>query len=184
MSLHPNELQRRGRSAGILAGVALGVLMVAFFRAQVIEHAEFALQSDDNRLNEVVLPAPRGMILDRHGQVIAENIPGYSVSILSPKTDSLRETLRRLSSILPMSDSMIEVVVKRYRAAPARPAVILTDASFEQVSILEEERNRFPSLVIQAAPKRYYPDSQAVASFVGYPASISEAELETERTQA
>jgi hypothetical protein len=83
MSLHPNELQRRGRSAGILAGTALGILLVAFFRAQVIEHAEFALQSDDNRLNEVPLPAPRGMILDRNGQVIAENIPGYNVSILS-----------------------------------------------------------------------------------------------------
>ena len=180
MSLHPNELQRRGRSAAILAGIALGVLLAAFFRAQVIEHAEFALQSDDNRLNEVPLPAPRGMILDRNGQVIAENIPGYSVSILSPKVDSLRATLRRLSSILPLSDSMIEVVVKRYRAAPVRPAVILTDASFEQVSILEEERNRFPSLVIQAAPKRYYPDSQSVASFVGYTGEINEAELEAE----
>ena len=180
MSLHPNELQRRGSSAGILAGIALGVLLAAFFRAQVIEHAEFALQSDDNRLNEVPLPAPRGMILDRNGQVIAENIPGYSVSILSPKVDSLRATLRRLSSILPLSDSMIEVVVKRHKAAPARPAVILSDASFEQVSILEEERNRFPSLVIQAAPKRHYPDSQAVASFVGYTGEINEAELETE----
>ena len=137
MSFQPNELQRRGRSAGILTAIAIGVLLVAFFRAQVIEHAEFALQSDDNRLNEVVLPAPRGMILDRNGHVIAENIPGYSVSILSPKADSLRATLQRLSSILPMSDSMMEVVVKRYRAAPARPAIILNDASFEQVSILE-----------------------------------------------
>jgi penicillin-binding protein 2 len=92
----------------------------------------------------------------------------------------LRATLQRLTSILPMSDSVIDVVVKRYRLAPARPAVILTDASFEQVSILEEERNRFPSLVIQAAPKRHYPDSQAVASFVGYTGSINEAELATE----
>jgi penicillin-binding protein 2 len=180
MSLHPNELQRRGRSARLLTAIAIGVLLAAFFRAQVIEHAEFALQSDDNRLNEVVLPAPRGMILDRNGQVIADNIPGYSVSILSPKADSLRATLQRLTSILPMSDSVIDVVVKRYRLAPARPAVILTDASFEQVSILEEERNRFPSLVIQAAPKRHYPDSQAVASFVGYTGSINEAELATE----
>lgn len=181
MSLHPNELQRRGRSAAILTATALGVLLAAFFRAQVVEHAEFALQSDDNRLNEVVLPAPRGMILDRNGQVIAENIPGYSVSILSPKADSLRDMLRRLSTVLPLSDSMIEVVVKRYRAAPARPAVILSDATFEQVSMLEEERSRFPSLVIQAAPKRHYPDSQAVASFVGYTGEINETELTREQ---
>ncbi|HEY5547327.1 MAG TPA: hypothetical protein VIK50_14840, partial [Gemmatimonadaceae bacterium] len=180
MSLHPNELQRRGRSAGILAGTALGILLVAFFRAQVVEHAEFALQSDDNRLNEVPLPAPRGMILDRNGQVIAENIPGYTVSMLSPLSDSLRASLQRLSSILPLSDSQVEVVVRRFRAAPSRPAVILTDATFEQVSMLEEERSRFPSLVIQAAPKRHYPDSQAVASIVGYTGEINEAELAAE----
>ena len=155
-------------------------MLVAFFRAQVIEHAEFALQSDDNRLNEVPLPAPRGMILDRNGQVIAENIPGYTVSMLSPKADSLRASLQRLSSVVPLSDSLIEVVVRRFKAAPARPAVILTDATFEQVSMLEEERNRFPSLVIQAAPKRYYPDSQAVAALVGYTGEVTEAQLATE----
>ena len=180
MSFHPNELQRRGRSAAILAGTALTILLVAFFRAQVIEHAEFALQSDDNRLNEVPLPAPRGMILDRNGQVMAENIPGYTVSMLSPKADSLRAALRRLSSVLPLTDSQVEVVVRRFRAAPARPAVILTDATFEQVSMLEEERSRFPSLVIQAAPKRHYPDSQAVAAIVGYTAEINEAQLASE----
>ncbi|HEX6943050.1 MAG TPA: penicillin-binding protein 2 [Gemmatimonadaceae bacterium] len=180
MSFHPNELQRRGRSAGILSGLALGVLLVAFFRAQVIEHAEFALQSDDNRLNEVPLPAPRGMILDRNGQVIAENIPGYTVSMLSPKADSLRAALQRLSSVLPLTDSQVEVVVKRFRAAPTRPAVILSDATFEQVSMLEEERSRFPSLVIQAAPKRHYPDRQAVAAIVGYTGEINEDELKTE----
>jgi penicillin-binding protein 2 len=180
VSLHPNELQRRGRSAGILAGVALGVLLAAFFRAQVLEHAEFALQSDDNRLNEVPLPAPRGMILDRNGQVIAENIPGYTVSILSPKADSLRASLRRLSTILPLSDSAIELVVRRSRAAPARPAIIFSDASYEQVSMLEEERSRFPSLVIQATPKRRYPDGKAVAALVGYTGEINEAELASE----
>jgi penicillin-binding protein 2 len=145
VSLHPNELQRRGRSAGILAATALGILLVAFFRTQVIEHADFALQSDDNRLNEVPLPAPRGMILDRNGQVIAENIPGYTVSILSPRSDSLRASLRRLSAVLPLSDSQVEVVVRRFLAARSRPAVILTDASFEQVSMLEEERSRSPA---------------------------------------
>ena len=181
MSFHPNELQRRGRSAAILASLAIGVLLTAFFRTQIVEHAQFALQSDDNRLNEVPLPAPRGMILDRNGQVIAENIPGYSVAMLSPKADSLRATLRRLSSILPMTDSQIEVVVRRYRAAPARPAVILSDATFEQVSMLEEERSRFPSLVIQATPKRHYPDGKAVGALTGYTGEINERDLTLER---
>jgi penicillin-binding protein 2 len=181
MSLHPNELQRRGRAAAILVATALGVLLAAFFRAQVVEHARYAMQSDDNRLNEVPLPAPRGMILDRNGQVIAENIPGYTVSMLAFRSDTLRENLRRLSAVLPLSDSTIEVVIRRFQAARSRPAVILTDATFEQVSMLEEERSRFPNLVIQSAPKRYYPDGMAVASVVGFTGPINEAELASEK---
>ncbi len=183
MSLHPNELQRRGRAAAVIVATALGVLLAAFFRAQIVEHAQFAMQSDDNRLNEVPLPAPRGMILDRNGQVIAENIPGYTVSMLAQRSDTLKATLQRLSSVIPLSDSMIEVVLKRFRAARSRPAVVLSDATFEQVSMLEEERSRFPNLVIQAAPKRYYPDGKAVASFVGYTGEINEAELNSETFQ-
>jgi penicillin-binding protein 2 len=120
------------------------------------------------------------MILDRNGQVIAENIPGYSVSMLSQRSDSLRAALQRLSSVLPLSDSLVEVVLRRFKAAPSRPAVILTDATFEQVSMLEEERNRFPSLVIDATPKRHYPDGPAVASIVGYTGEINEGELASE----
>jgi penicillin-binding protein 2 len=138
------------------------------------------MESDENRLNELPLSAPRGMILDRHGQVIAENIPGYTVSMLSTGPDSLRATLERLASIIPMTDSQVSVIVRRYRSAPTRPATIITDATFEQVSILEEQRVQFPGLLIQSAPKRHYPAGPAVATLVGYTGEINEDELARE----
>jgi penicillin-binding protein 2 len=180
MNLKPNELHRRGRVAAMGAAVAIGVLGAAFFRTQVLDHARYAMESDENRLNELPLPAPRGRILDRHGQVIAENIPGYTVSMLSTGPDSLRATLERLASIIPMTDSQVSVIVRRYRSAPTRPATIITDATFEQVSILEEQRVQFPGLVIQSAPKRHYPAGPAVATLVGYTGEINEDELARE----
>jgi penicillin-binding protein 2 len=184
MNLEPNEVHRRGRLAMGLTVAVIGTLMAFFFRTQVLEHSQFALQSDDNRLNEVPLPAPRGMILDRNGQVLAENVPGYTVSMLSPQADSLRAALRRLSAIVPMSDSQMAAIVRRSRANPARPVAVISDATFEQVSILEEQRSRFPSLIIQAAPKRRYPDGPAVAALVGYTGEINEAELARETYRA
>lgn len=180
MNLQPNEVHRRGRVAAGIAAACVALLGAAFFRTQVLEHSRFALQSDDNRLNEVPLPAPRGMILDRNGEVIAENVPGYTVSMLGHRSDSLRAALQRLAAVVPLSDSQIATVVRRFRASPARPATIITDASFEQVSVLEEQRSRFPNLVIQAAPKRRYPDGRAVAALVGYTGEINEAELARE----
>jgi len=177
MSFHPNEVQRRGRFARALVGLTLALLTGAFFRTQVLQNATYALQSEENRLREVPLPAPRGIIYDRNGLIIAENIPGYSVSILSPTADSLRASLRRLGTIITFSDEAIESAVRRLKRDPNRPTVVLADASFDQVSVLEEHRSEFPSLIIQASPKRYYPDGPAVASFVGYTGEISESEL-------
>jgi penicillin-binding protein 2 len=177
MSFHPNQVQRRGRYARILVGVTLGLLTTAFFKTQVLENARYALQSEENRLREVPLPAPRGIIFDRNGLIIAENIPGYSVSILASTSDSLRESLRRLGTIIPLSDDAIESAVRRYRREPNRPTVVLSDAGFDQVSVLEEHRSEFPSLIIQTAPKRFYPDGPVVSAFVGYTGEINETEL-------
>ena len=176
-SFHPNEVQRRGRIASTLVLVVIGTLGAAFFRTQVLRHAQYTLESEQNRLREVPLPAPRGIIYDRTGQVIAENLPGYTVSLLAPGADSLRAALRRLSGTIPLTTAQMDLAVRRFRRAPNRPAVILADASFDVVSVLEEHRIDFPGLIIQASPKRYYPDGAAVASFVGYTGEITEAEL-------
>ena len=177
MSLHPNDIQRRGRLAAGLTTVALVALAIGFFRAQVLESERYQLSSEKNRLREVPIPAARGIIYDRHGDIIAENVPGYSVSILSASADSLQATLERLSSIIDLTPAEIASAVRRLRRDPNRPTVVLADASFDQVSVLEEHRTEFPSLIIEATPKRRYPDGPAVSAFVGYTAEINESEL-------
>jgi penicillin-binding protein 2 len=177
VSFHPNDVARRARFASIGLMGAFLVLLGAFFKTQVLQNAQYVLQSESNRLREVPLPAPRGIIYDRAGRVIAENVPGYTVSILSPTPDSLRAVMRRLSATIPIGADQIDAAVRRYRRAPNRPTAILADASFDVVSVLEEHRVQFPGLIIQSAPKRHYPDGPAVAAFVGYTGEITEAEL-------
>lgn len=181
MSFHPNEVAHRARIATATLGVLFALLLTAFFRTQIVENSRYALQSEENRLREVPLPAPRGIIYDRHNEVLAENVPGYSVSLLSPSADSLRASLQRLAAMIPLGNDAIDLAVRRYRRAPYRPTVVLSDASFDVVSVLEERRIEFPGLIIQSAPKRYYPDGPAVASFMGYVGEITEAELASPR---
>ena len=94
---------------------AILALAGAFFRAQVFENAEYLVQSENNRLREVPLPGARGTIYDRHGEVIAENLPGYSVSILSPTEDSLRSALSTLSKVIQIDSAQQELAVRRGR---------------------------------------------------------------------
>ena len=177
MSFHPNDVRRRGIAASAIVSVVLVFLGAGFFRTQVLEHAEYRLQSETNRLREVPLPAPRGVIYDRNGKPIADNVVGYSVSVLAQREDTLRAVLQRLSGTINITPKQIEDAVRRYRRATTRPAVILPDATFDVVSVLEEHRMQFPGLIIQSAPRRFYPDGPIVAPFMGYTGEISEKEL-------
>jgi penicillin-binding protein 2 len=177
MSFHPNDIARRTQLSSIALTIGFVLLLGAFFRTQVLEHKTFAMQSEENRLRPIPLPAPRGIIYDRNGQIIAENLPAYSVSLISPSEDSLRATLKVLQPTLQLTEVDISKAVRRYRRAPTRPTVVLPDASIDVISVLEEHRIDFPRLIIQSVPKRYYPDGSVVASFVGYTGEITEDEL-------
>ena len=163
--------------------LVLGFLFLigAFFKTQVIQNHQYVMQSEENRLRPIPLPAPRGIIYDRHGEVIAENLPAYSVSITAPNVDSLRGALNALASTLQLEPYQINAAIRRYRRAPTRPTVVLPDASIDIVSVLEEHRLDFPRLIIQSVPKRYYPDGPMVASFVGYTGEITESDLNDPR---
>ncbi len=177
MTYHPNEVARRGRMASIVVLAIVGILGARFFSMQILQHAQYALQSDKNRLKEIPLPAARGMIYDRNGQVIVENVPGYTVSLLPARPESLGIVLRRLANRVNLSPAQVAAALRRHRAARNRPTVVVNDASFELVSQLEEHRVEFPGLIIQSTPKRFYPDSNIISAFSGYTAPVNDADL-------
>ena len=181
MSFHPNDIARRARIGTILIVGLMIVLLSGFFNTQVLQHEQYALQSEENRLREVPLPAPRGIIYDRKNNVIAENLPAYTVSLLSPTERALKAELKRLATVIQLTADDEKGALKRFRREPNRPTVIFPDAAIDVVAVLEEHRIDFPSLIIQSVPKRYYPDGEVVSAFVGYTSEISESELNSER---
>jgi penicillin-binding protein 2 len=177
MSFHPNDIARRTQLSSVALVAGFVLLLGAFFRTQVLQVGSYERQSEENRLRPIPLPAPRGIIYDRNGQIIAENLPAYAVSLVAPSEDSLKASLKVLQPTLQLTESDIATAIRRFRRAPTRPTVVLPDASIDVVSVLEEHRIDFPRLIIQSVPKRYYPDGPAVASFVGYTGEITEDEL-------
>ena len=183
-SFHPYLLDRRLRVTVLLVWGAFAAIGIAFFRTQILEHGKFKTQSETNRLRPIILPAPRGLITDRNGRVLADNVPGYAVSLL-PGTEatldaqvvSLRNRLGRVAPIIHLDSAGIERVLARFRRAPYQPALVLADAPFSVVSQLEERRLLVPGLVIQTEPKRYYPDSGVAAHLLGNVGEVTEQEL-------
>jgi penicillin-binding protein 2 len=180
-AFHPHQLDRRLSTARLTVWAVLGIISLAFFKAQILGHGKYQLQSETNRLRPIPLPAPRGIIFDRNGRILAENVPGYTVSILPGPAANLRATLARAASIAGLDSADIEDVLQRARKAPYQPALVLADAPFAVVSALEERRVEIPGLLIQSEPKRYYPDSSVVSHVVGYVGEVTEGERATQR---
>jgi penicillin-binding protein 2 len=173
----PDRLRTREATARRVLFVTFVLLTGAFFRAQVVGYRDYRLQSEKNRLRQVPLMAPRGMIEDRNGLPIAENQPGYTVKLFAPSVDSLRAVLGRFSRLVPLDSGTAEVIIRRFRGAQYQPVLVFTAADFSQVSRLEEHRYLLPGLVIQTEPRRIYRAGQAVAHLVGYVGEVSEDEL-------
>jgi penicillin-binding protein 2 len=177
---HPHVLARRAWVTAWLIGGVLGIIMAAFFRLQVLGRERYEFQSNQNRVRPVVLPAPRGLITDRHGAVLADNIPSYTISVLVPTPDALDTTLAAMAPLVGLDSVDIAAILGNNRGRSDDPIVIMRDAPFEVVSALEERRRSLPGLVIQTEPKRRYPHGEAVAHVVGYVNEITEDELADE----
>ncbi len=167
-----------------LVAIVLLSLAGQFFRVQILKHSAYALRSDENRIRALPMPPARGTIYDRHGRVIAENVPGYSIAVLPLTIDSLRVVLEELASILGHSEEMVQRRVTNYRKHPNRPITVESDASFAEVSAIEERRASLSGgILIEAAPKRRYPWGPMLAHVVGYVSEITDAQLRSPEFQ-
>jgi len=171
---------RRARAAGVLLIVVVLVLAGSFFRLQVLGGGAYELRSRNNRLRPIPIPAARGAIYDRRGELLAESIPGYSLSLLPAPPDSARATLDRLAPYLALDPDAIETILERRRRQPQLPVLVRDDLTFEQVAAVEERRPDFRLVVVETHPRRRYPAGPVTAHVIGYVGEISEAELDSD----
>ena len=175
---HPIARRKRARGGYVLVLTLMGILGLAFFRAQVLRSQDWELQSDSNRLRPLPLPAARGTIFDRDGRVLADNVPGYSVILLPSSRDTVRGTLARIAPFLDLTEERIQELERRIRVAPGQPLTVKVNADFEEVSAVEERRSWFPGLYLETRPRRRYLSGESVAHVMGYFGEVTSRELE------
>src|SRR5688500_3867314 len=164
---------RRSFYARAFLGLCFVILMGAAARLQVLEDDVYVVIARKNMLREVVVPAPRGTIYDRKGQVIAENVVGYRIMLMPGNRDSMNAQLRRLQPVLEMTDEDVVRANKKWDRERHLPMTVMADAPQDAVARLEEQRGLFPGVLVHEYAKRHYPAGSAVAHLIGYVAEIS-----------
>jgi penicillin-binding protein 2 len=156
----------------------LGTVSTAFFRAQVLDSAQFKLRADDNRLRVVPVPAPRGAIFDRNGRLLAETFASYALKLEPAPLDSIRYRLDRLAAVLELDSAAILAMLAEHDEHRNEALLVTSALSFEQLSWIEEHRSGIAGMLLEMQPLRRYPQGEAIAHLVGYVGEISKRELE------
>lgn len=173
---HPLERRKRALGGYLAIAVIMGTLAVSFFRVQVLRSDQWQLQAESNRLRQLPVTAPRGTIYDRNGVIMADNVPGYAITLLPGPPDSIRATLERMSQYIDLPPERIERLITDLRRY-GREVVVDAHADFELVSALEERRAEFPDVYIESRPQRRYPQGESMGHVLGYVGEITASEL-------
>ncbi|MDJ0926829.1 MAG: penicillin-binding protein 2 [Gammaproteobacteria bacterium] len=168
---------RRVIVAGLIAFFLVTLVFGRLFQLQILEYDYFSAQSQGNRIRVQPVPPTRGLIYDREGRVLAENVPSYQLELIPEQVPDLEATLARLVEIgLIDGEEVAELQTligthRRFDSIAIRQR--LTDEDVAQFAV---HRPRFPGVEIRARLARNYPYGPAVAHAVGYVGGISAAE--------
>jgi penicillin-binding protein 2 len=174
----PDPRQRRTMGAVFTIAFTTALLLTAFFQTQVLAGEQYALRSEENRLRGIPIPAPRGTILDRNGEVVATSITGYSISILPGDTTLIRETLEDLAPFLGLSGEDVARLLDQRDGRPNDLLEVTNRATFSQAAAIEERRAAFPNIMVVERPQRFYPAGGAVGHLLGYVTEITREQLQ------
>ena len=173
----------------IMGGVALILFAIVFFRLwylQVLSGDRYLGQANDNRVRDIVQPAPRGDILDRNGRVLVDNRISIAVQITVdklPPAGPARDALyRKLGGVVGVSAARIahEVSVQ-HKLLPYADVTIKQDVPIAVRDYFEERQNEFPGVSVQKIYVRSYPRKELAAQIFGTVGQVSPSDLKLAR---
>jgi penicillin-binding protein 2 len=174
-SFQQEKRSRRAWRLAAVVGLGAAVLAGRLFDLQVLGVAEYTLLSERNRIRREWIGAPRGLIVDATGEVLAGTRPSYTVLAIPRRVLPSPSARTLLSELLEIEE---ETIVERLESGPRHPPrVIRHDVGFEQVSRIAERDDELPGVTVKVARVRSYPSGRLGAHLLGKVGEISQTEM-------
>ncbi len=156
------------------------VILVRMFQLQVIGYEHFATLSEDNRVKIVPVAPTRGLVFDRNGTVIAQNVPTYSLEVVPEAVEDIDGLIADLRRIVPISEddeNRFHELLEKKRRFDSLPLRFRLNE--EEVARFSVNRHLYPGVDIQARLSRDYPLAEISSHMIGYVGRINEEELQS-----
>ncbi|MGB2154425.1 MAG: penicillin-binding protein 2 [Porticoccaceae bacterium] len=158
--------------------VVMGIIVIArYVDLQINRHQNFATHSDNNRVHVRPAAPSRGLIYDRNGELLADNRPTYSLTIVRERSENLDELLTKVSELITISEEDKKRFRKRLkRRKPYEQTPLKYNLTEEERGILAVNGFRLQGAEITARLTRFYPSRELFAHVIGYVGRINERE--------
>ncbi|EKD71118.1 MAG: hypothetical protein ACD_46C00268G0003 [uncultured bacterium] len=168
------------RSLAVMIAICflIFLLIIRLGFLQIYKHDVYITLATQNWLDLVPIEPSRGLIYDRNGVLLADNIPVFSLDVVPDKVIDLEKTLSALKKIISLTDNEINQFrkqLKQHRRFDEIPLKLrLTE---EEVARFTENQHRFPGVMVQARLMRRYPFDKSFSHVLGYVGRINAEEL-------
>src|SRR6202165_4164400 len=162
----------------IIVGM-IGVLLLGFWKLQVIDADRYSSMAERNRVRYIPVIAPRGRMLDRDGRVLVDNRPAFSVLLLRDEPALVEKYLPGISDGLGIPlDDLQDQLTDTKNLQKFQPIIIKPDASRADIDFIESHRSDIPVLEMISVSRRRYLPGGFLAHAAGYVGEVSEQQIE------
>ena len=164
--------------AAVIMFLLLTLLLIRLAYLQITNQEHYSTLSENNRVSIRPIPPSRGLIFDRNGILLAQNLPSFTLEIIPEHVEDLNKTLNDLAQLISISKEDLKRFHKdrrkkrRFEGVPLR--FRLNDDEVARVSV---QQNKLAGVVIKAQLSRHYPQGKLASHAIGYVSRINEAEL-------
>ena len=172
------HFQKRRVFCLVLMSTAIFLLITRCMYLQIVKSEHYRTLAKQNRLSFIPISPARGLIYDRNGVLIADNIPVFNLTIIPEQASNIENTLDELSKIIQISTEnrqQFMYALKHHRQFQAIP--IRYKLTEREVAKFSVERYRFPGVQVQASLLRYYPLGETLVAALGYVGLINASDL-------
>ena len=171
--------QERLALVSYLSVILVIVLMVGFWKLQVVQSGHFLDLAEKNRVRSIPIIAPRGAMLDREGRVLVDSYPSFSILLLRDDPKNLEKSLPQIEDGLAISDQELRQELDAAKYEPKfQPVVIKPAASQADIAFVESHRADIPLLELLMVQRRRYQNNEMLANTIGYVGEVSQQQMD------
>jgi penicillin-binding protein 2 len=160
------------RRANVVFWIIAALIVAAlsyYWKVQIFDHKKYTELAEANRTRMRVLAAPRGLILDRKGRILADNRASFKVSLVRENVKDEASSYAAISRLLGIDGLTLRSRVALHKdLQPFEPIVVADGLGPDDVAPIESRRLELPELVVESEPQRVYPGGGLAAHVLGY----------------